>query len=155
MRGHPLSRYTESDTPYFTKWYKGNRSCVCERVNWRPEEKGNEMAGCGHGECTVEGICKYDEQTRKANEAVRFPGVRWCPADLDRCEHGRHSIDSCFDCPNGNSSGNLFLARGPAQLGYSMRTREGRTEVRIGTMVRGEPIWVTVRDRARGADDGN
>lgn len=32
--------------------------------------------------------------------------------DLDRCEHGRHSIDSCFDCPDGQSAGNLVLKPG-------------------------------------------
>jgi hypothetical protein len=81
-------------------------------------------------------------------DAARFPGTRWGPADLDRCEHGRHSIDSCFDCPAGESSGNPFLIN-QRNAGHTMRTRDGRTEVRIGTMVRGEPIWVVVRDKPR------
>lgn len=43
---------------------------------------------------------------------------------LDRCEHGRHSRDSCFDCPGGQSTGNLFLSPG----------------ARIGTTYAGVPI---------------
>jgi hypothetical protein len=89
--------------------------------------------------------------------------VRWSPADLDRCEHGRHSIDSCFDCPGGQSHGNPFLLSAHSghlaiQLNDSQseirvrQTEGGRFEVRIGTMVRGEPIWAVVRDRPRGAD---
>lgn len=77
-----------------------------------------------------------------ANDGARQPdGVRWTAADLDRCEHGRHSIDSCYDCPNGQSRGNPFLDpfAGPAMR----ETRLDRAEIRIGTMVRGEPIFVT------------
>lgn len=44
--------------------------------------------------------------------------------DLDRCEHGRHSIDPCFSCPDGWSTGNMFLEPGQ----------------RIGTTLGGEPI---------------
>lgn len=52
--------------------------------------------------------------------------------DLDRCVHGRHSIDSCFDCPGGWSVGNTFLTNGQ----------------RIGTDLYGEPILaVTWRPR--------
>lgn len=32
--------------------------------------------------------------------------------DLDRCEHGRHSADNCFGCPDGQSTGNLQLPPG-------------------------------------------
>lgn len=32
--------------------------------------------------------------------------------DLDRCEHGRHSIDHCLMCPGGQSTGNLCLTPG-------------------------------------------
>lgn len=78
------------------------------------------------------------ERSQRAVESVRLPGVRWSPADLDRCEHGRHSTDSCFDCPGGVSSGNVFLS-GQAWT----RVAEGVRQVRIGTMVHGEPIWVT------------
>lgn len=80
----------------------------------------------------------------------------WKPQDLDRCVHGRHSIDDCFDCPNGKSTGNLFLlpeddcpcypAVDPLER---VRVVDGRTEVRIGTMVRGEPIWVVAVDKPR------
>lgn len=45
-------------------------------------------------------------------------------AALDRCEHGRHRADPCFSCPNGQSSGNLFLPSG----------------TRIGTSLWGTPI---------------
>jgi hypothetical protein len=39
--------------------------------------------------------------------------------DLDRCEHGRHAADSCWDCPDGRSAGNPHLA--PAStIGYSV-----------------------------------
>lgn len=77
----------------------------------------------------------------------------WSPADLDRCEHGRHSIDSCGDCPGGKSSGNPFLLDGiPDARDHRprhVRTVDGCTEVRIGTKVRGEPIWVVVRNKPR------
>jgi len=67
--------------------------------------------------------------------------IRWTVADLDRCEHGRHSIDSCFYCPDGHSAGNVFLD----PLGAARHTRLDRNQIRIGTMVHGEPIWVTYR----------
>lgn len=51
-------------------------------------------------------------------------------ADLDRCEHGRHAEDPCFSCPDGWSTGNLFLNDGQ----------------RIGTDLYGNPI-VAVRER--------
>lgn len=47
-------------------------------------------------------------------------------SDLDRCVHGRHSIDRCLGCPDGVSTGNLFLRNGQ----------------RIGTDHGGEPIYV-------------
>jgi hypothetical protein len=59
--------------------------------------------------------------------------------DLDRCEHGRHSVDHCFDCPGGHSTGNLFLATPSAD---PQCATEGQ-EIRIGTTVHGEPIVVT------------
>lgn len=37
--------------------------------------------------------------------------------DLDRCEHGRHAADKCFDCPGGQSAGNPHLERGSV-IGY-------------------------------------
>jgi dimeric dUTPase (all-alpha-NTP-PPase superfamily) len=33
-------------------------------------------------------------------------------SDLDRCEHGRHSTDSCYGCPDGKSTGNLKFKPG-------------------------------------------
>lgn len=47
-------------------------------------------------------------------------------ADLDRCEHGRHAVDPCFSCPDGWSTGNLFL-------------RDGQ---RIGTNHGGDPVVI-------------
>jgi hypothetical protein len=41
-------------------------------------------------------------------------------ADLDRCEHGRHTADSCDGCPQGRSAGNPHLTIGQ-QIGYGMR----------------------------------
>jgi hypothetical protein len=38
-------------------------------------------------------------------------------ADLDRCEHGRHSVDSCYGCPDGHSVGNPYMPVGQ-QIGY-------------------------------------
>jgi len=77
----------------------------------------------------------------KPDDEVYGPAfVRWDESDLDRCEHGRHSIDSCIDCPNEQSSGNLFL------LGLSlgkMTTRIESGTVRIGTAINGEGIWVS------------
>jgi len=32
--------------------------------------------------------------------------------DLDRCEHGRHQGDPCFDCPDGLSAGNPYMKTG-------------------------------------------
>lgn len=56
--------------------------------------------------------------------------------DLDRCVHGRHSIDPCLDCPGGWSEGNQLLTA------FAVAPGE---RVRIGTSVRGEPIYVTPR----------
>lgn len=50
-------------------------------------------------------------------------------SDLDRCEHGRHSIDDCLDCPGGRSAGNTYLKNGQ----------------RIGTDHGGNPIIVTTK----------
>lgn len=32
--------------------------------------------------------------------------------DLDRCAHGRHSVDNCIGCDGGQSTGNLLLPPG-------------------------------------------
>jgi hypothetical protein len=69
----------------------------------------------------------------------------WTAADLDRCEHGRHSVDDCLSCPGGRSTGNLFLVERT-----EWKTRDaGGLEVRIGTTVRGEPIVVCVHAGSR------
>jgi hypothetical protein len=53
----------------------------------------------------------------------------WDRSDLDRCVHGRHSTDPCFNCPGGQSAGNLYLEDG----------------ARIGTTLYGEPIVVQTK----------
>lgn len=59
-------------------------------------------------------------------------------SDLDRCIHGRHAVDNCFGCPDGWSTGNLFLA----------------DDQRIGTDIGGNPIHVgLVRRHTRDGDD--
>jgi hypothetical protein len=66
-------------------------------------------------------------------------GNLWNKEDLDRCEHGRHSLDPCFSCPEGQSTGNLFLQHGQ----------------RIGTNLGGEPILaVPSGDRRRAGRRG-
>lgn len=62
--------------------------------------------------------------------------VKWVPEDLDRCDHGRHSIDDCFSCPGGRSEGNMYLS---VWVGDQRRN----VKVRIGTTLGGEPIYVT------------
>lgn len=62
--------------------------------------------------------------TDPAYEAMRRSAIRQFAAALDRCEHGRHARDSCFDCPDRMSTGNLHLPPG----------------TRIGTTLYGTPI---------------
>lgn len=57
-------------------------------------------------------------------------------ADLDRCLHGRHEGDSCFDCPGGRSAGNPLMPAGE----------------RIGTTYTGRPIVMPTRERRRDPD---
>lgn len=119
-----------------------------QRANETAEYVGRISAEQSEDVRETEGV----ERSQRAVESVRLPGVRWSPADLDRCEHGRHSVDSCFDCPGGESSGNTFLLTPvPVDNDHpeNVRIVDGRTEVRIGTMVHGEPIWVVVRDKER------
>ncbi|MGW0795967.1 hypothetical protein [Streptomyces sp. NPDC002692] len=40
-------------------------------------------------------------------------------ADIDRCQHGRHTADPCGDCPGGKSAGNPLLWTGQ-HIGYGM-----------------------------------
>ena len=69
--------------------------------------------------------------------------VQWRPEDLDRCEHGRHSIDDCSGCPGGKSTGNLFLLRDPLEVDrLTTRVEDGALMVRIGTTYAGVPIVV-------------
>jgi hypothetical protein len=41
--------------------------------------------------------------------------------DLDRCEHGRHRIDSCVSCPGGISAGNPHMPDPGRPVGYDLR----------------------------------
>lgn len=72
--------------------------------------------------------------------------VNWTLDDLDRCEHGRHSIDTCASCPGGVSAGNVYLD--PATFPRFMETR-GTYERRIGTTAAGRAIYVTPNRRVR------
>lgn len=58
-------------------------------------------------------------------------------SNLDRCIHGRHSIDACLDCPGGWSTGNGFLKNGQ----------------RIGTDHAGNPIHIATRRSLRDGSD--
>ena len=49
-------------------------------------------------------------------------GVMRFLADLDRCVHGRHRIDTCFACPAGHSTGNLSLKPGQV-VGHTVHGR--------------------------------
>lgn len=40
--------------------------------------------------------------------------------DLDRCEHGRHSVDRCLMCPEGQSTGNLNLPAFGKPIGHTV-----------------------------------
>lgn len=68
--------------------------------------------------------------------------------DLDRCEHGRHEGDQCFEC-KGPSHGNPHLRPGQV-IGYGlggapifMPAREGKFE---------PSNWRVLRDRPREAE---
>jgi hypothetical protein len=84
----------------------------------------------------------------RAEDADSPLAVHWSADDLDRCEHGRHSLDPCADCPDGRSTGNLFLL-GLATGSYPERieTRTGSL-VRIGTTRYGSPIYVNPKRRS-------
>lgn len=54
---------------------------------------------------------------------VRYAALAKILADLDRCMHGRHRADSCFDCPDGRSAGNHHLPVAGAVVGYDYAAR--------------------------------
>lgn len=60
-----------------------------------------------------------DDYERMKTEAYKLI------SDLDRCEHGRHAIDSCFGCPGGHSAGNPHLRPGQI-VGYDYTGRPYR-----------------------------
>lgn len=80
-------------------------------------------------------------------DLVRDPDVdrvtpespHWTPFDLDRCEHGRHSIDPCADCPGGQSGGNRFLS---TSHDHWVVDDGGTAWRRIGTSYDRQPILV-------------
>lgn len=63
--------------------------------------------------------------------------IHWTKDDLDRCEHGRHSVDLCHSC-GGMSHGNRFLI----EPGTYVTLLKGEHWVRIGTTAHGLPILV-------------
>lgn len=74
----------------------------------------------------------------------------WSVADLDRCEHGRHSLDACDGCPGGKSTGNLYLLNmGVAPLAVSIDEANGVQTVRIGTTYDRRPIRMRPDRRPR------
>ena len=58
-----------------------------------------------------------DEHERRRLETAQ--ALARILTDLDRCMHGRHQGDACFDCPNGESVGNHILPTG-AVVGYGL-----------------------------------
>lgn len=72
-------------------------------------------------------LCRMCEETGTAadvEQKLASENYSALLAALDRCEHGRHAADSCYSCPEGQSTGNLFLLPG----------------TRIGTTLGGQAI---------------
>lgn len=63
---------------------------------------------------------------------------------LDRCAHGRHRADNCFECPDRRSTGNLFLEEGQ-QIGTTLY---GERIIVPPMERRGDPHAWTVSGRA-------
>jgi hypothetical protein len=131
----------------------GVKITVMRRVGWSgrtpvwagPPEEPEEIKPCTAVPCPAVGPAEAVAVGLEA-VAVGLEGVYsaeqlfWTSADLDRCEHGRHSVDDCLSCPGGRSTGNLFLmgpAHGDTRQGVHA---SGTVSTRIGTTVRGEPI---------------
>lgn len=58
-------------------------------------------------------LAEYEDiYTLTMDEAQRARLTASFVSALDRCEHGRHRKDPCFGCPEGWSTGNLFLKPG-------------------------------------------
>ena len=62
---------------------------------------------------------------RVVSAEPEMPRRTYPMADLDRCVHGRHSIDDCLCCPGGMSWGNPYA---------------GAKSGRVGTDYSGHPI---------------
>ncbi|MFJ4960221.1 hypothetical protein [Streptomyces sp. NPDC088739] len=68
------------------------------------------------------------EHARRGRQALRMLD------DFDRCAHGRHSLDPCVACPNGQSTGNTFAPPGRRVAtdrfgdGYFVPIREERDD---------------------------
>lgn len=56
-------------------------------------------------------------QVPAAAELARLRESARILSDLDRCEHGRHRIDSCLSCPGGWSAGNPHMPGPGNQVG--------------------------------------
>lgn len=67
--------------------------------------------------------------------------------NLNRCEHGRHQGDACFDCPEGISHGNPILPVGTV-IGYN----HGGDEMVIPERDHWDDIDAWVRVRAQRMD---
>jgi hypothetical protein len=78
-----------------------------------------EMNADGWG-AEVISMGEFDAVTDK-QQKLDQEGLLLMVADLDRCEHGRHAGDSCFDC-KGPSHGNPHLIRGGV-IGYDLTGR--------------------------------
>lgn len=50
---------------------------------------------------------------------MEFLKLAYVLLDLDRCVHGRHEGDSCFDCPDRKSTGNPHMRPG-CVIGYTV-----------------------------------
>lgn len=82
----------------------------------------------------------YDERCRRLAAIV---------ADLDRCEHGRHEGDNCYEC-GGPSKGNPLLAGASNVLRFGddgEASSSFQTVARqVGFDISGRPIVVPARD---------
>lgn len=80
-------------------------------------------------------------------QVARLSKYRDFVEDLDRCVHGRHSIDPCFSCPGGQSAGNVaLLANSPEELAIG-NTMSGKIYV---LRAKGRELVVRTVDRKTG-----
>lgn len=60
----------------------------------------------------------YIDADRGELDELEHAKLGWVLLDLDRCEHGRHSVDPCADC-GGKSHGNPLMQPG-MQVGHTV-----------------------------------